>query len=133
MSLTIDDRLAIHELIHLHGHLVDRGEWARLRELFTGDVVYDLRPYGGAELHGIDAIASASRALGDRNPVGHHVTNVVIADADDEVVHVISKGIGVLADGTCGSVVYEDEVRRESSGWRIARRRVVPRREPLHP
>ena len=38
-----------------------------------------------------------------------------------------------LADGTSGTVVYEDVVRRTSAGWRIARRTVVPRQRPLHP
>lgn len=42
-----------------------------------------------------------------------------------------SKGIGVLADGTTGSAVYEDELRREPAGWRIARRTVLARARPL--
>ena len=44
-----------------------------------------------------------------------------------------SKGIGILADGKSGTVVYEDLVRRTSAGWRIARRAVIPRNRPLHP
>src|SRR5689334_22972687 len=130
-KLSSDDRLAIHELIGLHGHLVDNGDFGRLGELFTPDVVYDLRDYGGRELRGIDAIVQASRALGDANPLGHHVTNVVIEKVDGDIVRVVSKGLGVLADGSCGSVVYHDEVRRVGDGWRIARRRVSPRTRPL--
>lgn len=133
LKLSTDDRLAIHELIGLHGHLMDNGEFDRLDELFTRDVVYDLRDYGGAELRGIAAIVQASRSLGDANPLGHHVTNVVIAEVDGDVVHVVSKGLGVRADGSCGSVVYRDAVRKEVSGWRIARRRVSPRTRPLSP
>jgi len=61
------------------------------------------------------------------------VTNVVvIADGDDEAT-VRSKGIGILADGTSGTVVYEDVVRRTGVGWRIAHRTVIPRQRPLHP
>jgi hypothetical protein len=121
----------IHELVGLHGHLVDDGDFNRLRELFAPDVVYDLRDYGGAELHGIDAIVQAARALGDANPVGHHVTNVVIEEYDGYVARVVSKGIGVRGDGSCGSVVYRDELRKDANGWRIVRRRVTPRRQPL--
>jgi hypothetical protein len=131
MPLDSDDRLMIHELMGLHGHLVDNGEFGRLHELFTSDVVYDLRDFGLGELRGIDAIVQASRSLGDANPLGHHVTNVVIADG--EVVRVVSKGIGVRADGSCGTVVYHDDVRRTPEGWRISRRRVTARRKPLHP
>jgi hypothetical protein len=133
MPLSIDDRLAIHELIALHGHVMDLGAFERLPELFTGDVVYDLRDFGGGELHGTEAIAEAGRALGAGNPVGHHVTNVVITAGDGDAAEVLSKGLGVRADGTCGSLVYRDELRRTAAGWRIARRRVTPRRVPLQP
>lgn len=131
--LTTEDRLAIHELLSQHGHLVDTGAWDQLDALFTDDVVYDLRDYGGSELHGIAALVAASQELGDKNPVAHHVTNVVITETDGTVVRVRSKGIGIHKDGTCGSVTYEDELRRGEHGWRIARRRVRPRRQALHP
>jgi hypothetical protein len=131
--LTADDRLAIHELVSLHGHLMDHGDFERLDELFAHDVVYDLNAFGQGALHGIRAIVDAARTLGDANPVAHHVTNVVIVGVGESLVSVVSKGIGVRADGSTGSVVYHDEIRREPSGWRIAKRRLLPRRRPLHP
>ena len=86
MTLPVADRMAIHELLALHGHLVDAGELDRMGELFTADVVYDVTSFGFGELHGHEAIRSAALALGDRNPVGHHVTNVhVTEDADGTV------------------------------------------------
>jgi 3-phenylpropionate/cinnamic acid dioxygenase small subunit len=132
MVLTVEDRLAIHELIALHGHLMDDGEFHRLAELFTSDVVYDVREFGLEELRGAQAITDAALALGDGNPIGHHATNVMITAVEDDGVRVVSKGIGIRADGGSGTVVYEDLVRREAAGWRIARRRVVVRRKPLH-
>ncbi|MGV4980847.1 nuclear transport factor 2 family protein [Streptomyces sp. NRAIS4] len=39
MALPPEDRLAITELISMHGHLVDDGQLDRLDELFTPDVV----------------------------------------------------------------------------------------------
>ena len=42
--------------------------------------------------------------MGDANPVGHHVTNIVITRIDDRSARVQSKGIGIKADGTAGSV-----------------------------
>ncbi|MEV6348356.1 nuclear transport factor 2 family protein [Actinoplanes sp. NPDC051851] len=133
MPLSTEDRLAIHELVALHGHLMDDGEFGRLGELFTADVVYDLSAFGRGELHGPEAITAASLALGDANPLGHHVTNVCVTEDPDGTVRVRSKGIGVHADGRAGSVVYRDVVRREPAGWRIAHRAVVPRRTPLQP
>jgi hypothetical protein len=131
MKLTTDDRLAIYELVSLHGHLMDGGEFERLDELFTPDVAYDLSAYGQGTLRSISAIVDAARTLGDANPVAHHVTNILITEIADATVSVVSKGIGVRADGSCGSVVYHDEIRREAAGWRIAKRRVIPRRDPL--
>jgi hypothetical protein len=57
----------------------------------------------------------------------------VVGEDADGTVRAVSKGIGVMADGTAGSVVYEDELRNTPEGWRIARRTVTPRRTPLRP
>ncbi|WP_431038911.1 nuclear transport factor 2 family protein [Streptomyces sp. P6-2-1] len=131
MSLALEDRLAITELISLHGHLVDEGSLDRLEELFTADVVYDLTDFGGESLTGITAFRDAAWARGEGNPVAHHVTNIVVTVAPDGRVEARSKGLGVLADGSCGSVTYHDTVVRTAEGWRISRRRVSPRRAPL--
>ncbi|MFE7746169.1 nuclear transport factor 2 family protein [Nocardia sp. NPDC057455] len=93
-----------------HGHLVDAGELDRMDELFTADVIYDLTDLGFGELRGVPALREAALALGDANPVGHHVTNVLITENDAGTVVVRSKGIGIDADGGCGSVTYEDVV-----------------------
>jgi hypothetical protein len=122
----------IHELINLHGHLVDEGAFDRLLELFTDDVAHHVSAKGGGTLSGSEAIADAARALGDQNPLGHHVTNVVVSIGDD-VAATVSKGLGVMSDGSIGTVVYEDELRRASDGWRISRRRVLRRARPLEP
>ncbi|MER6355278.1 nuclear transport factor 2 family protein [Streptomyces sp. NPDC001634] len=131
MPLDADDRRAITELLALHGHLFDAGELDRLDELFTEDVVYDVTDFGQESLVGIAAIRRASLALGPANPVAHHTTNVVLAEITAGEVHALSKGLGVNADGTCGSVTYEDTVVKGDHGWRISRRRVIARRAPL--
>jgi hypothetical protein len=131
MPLSIEDRLAIHELVNLHGHLIDHGEFHRLGEIFTSDIVYDVADFGFGELCGFEAIKQASLALGDGNPLAHHVTNIVIAEVMADAVRVLSKGIGIRTDGCSGSVTYDDSVRRMADGWRIARRTVLSRRKPL--
>lgn len=132
MALALEDRLAVTELIALHGHLVDGGELDRCDEVFTSDVVHDLSDFGQGEIVGLAALKEAALALGAKNPVAHHVTNVVIEEAADGRVRVRSKGLGIMADGSCGSVTYEDVVVRVAAGWRICRRRVVARRVPLN-
>jgi 3-phenylpropionate/cinnamic acid dioxygenase small subunit len=133
MALSSEDRLAIYELIALHGHLVDAGDFDRLDELFTDDFVYDVEAFGFGRLEGVEAFIEAARTLGDANPLGHHVTNAVVVASDDDAATVRSKGIGVLSNGMSGTVVYEDVVRRTGEGWRIASRTVLPRSRPLHP
>jgi hypothetical protein len=132
VALSVEDRFAVHELIALHGHLMDAGEFHRLPELFSPDVVYDLRPFGAGQLHGCGEIAGAARQLGDGNPLGHHVTNIVVTEDADGTVRAVSKGLGVTTGGTVGSVVYQDVLCRTEQGWRICHRTVLPRRRPLH-
>lgn len=132
MALTLEDRLAVTELIALHGHLVDAGELDRAVEVFTTDVVYDLSDFGQGEVTGLAALKDAALALGAGNPVAHHVTNVVVEEVSEGRIRARSKGLGVMADGSCGSVTYEDVVLRVDSGWRISRRTVLARRVPLN-
>jgi hypothetical protein len=131
MTLTYEDRCVINDLIAMHGHLCDSGELDRFDEVFTADVIYDVTDFGQEILRGVAACADAGRALGELNPVGHHVTNIVLSEQADGRVHARSKGISINADGTSGSVTYEDTIVRGDQGWRISHRKVLARRVPL--
>jgi 3-phenylpropionate/cinnamic acid dioxygenase small subunit len=131
VTITTEDRLAIHELVALHGHLVDDGLLDQLSEVFTDDVAYDLRPLGGSLLHGLVEVREATE-LGRGNPLAHLVTNTVVA-VHGEQVYARSKFLGVRAEGTVGSGTYIDELRRTAVGWRIDARRVSLDRDRLVP
>ncbi|MBF9127863.1 nuclear transport factor 2 family protein [Plantactinospora sp. S1510] len=133
MPLTAADRFAITDLINLHGHLIDSGDFERLFAVFTEDVTYDVTALGGGVLEGLAGAHEAALALGEANPVAHHVTNVVLGETADGVVRALSKGFGVLTDGSIGSVTYEDTIERGQEGWRITHRTVRPRSTPLQP
>jgi len=111
MALSTDDRVAIYELIALHGHLMDAGDFGRLAELFTDDFVYDVEALGFGSLKGADALTEASRALGDDNPLGHHVTNAFV---HIRFVQVVGGGgpISRVWDRTSHSGATTNEVRR---------------------
>jgi hypothetical protein len=129
MSLTTADRLAIHELVSLHGHLADDGRSEDLGLLLTPEASYDVTSYDLGVVRGLPALIELFASAPGTQPIGHHVTNVIVtADPDlDDRASVRSKGLSVMADGRAGTVVYEDEVVRTTNGWRISARTVVPR------
>jgi hypothetical protein len=130
--ISLEDRIAITELIALHGHLVDDGQLDELNRVFAEDVTHDLTAFGLGIHQGLGSVREAAEALGDANPVGHHVTNVLIIKVkDDHTVVTRSKGIGIRADGTAGSVVYDDTVTKRDGAWRITYRTITIRRKPL--
>lgn len=131
--LTAEDRFAITDLINLHGHLTDNGDFDGWPALFHDEIVYDTTAMGGGVLVGLAAYREAARALGDANPVAHHVTNIVLNEVADGKVRALSKGLAVMTDGSAGSVTYEDAIQRVGDGWKITYRIVRPRRQPLHP
>jgi SnoaL-like domain len=130
-DLHADDRQAIGEILALHGHLFDGGHLARLGEIFTPDVVYDMSAVGIGTFSGIEAIRSAALHLGPGNPVAHHVTNVVISGEGDGLATALSKGLMLRTDGTLASVTHRDTLRRYDGGWRISRRAISPQHTPL--
>ena len=129
LGITAEDRLAIHDVIALHGHVADDRDWDRLGDLFTDDAVLDLEDFGYGTLHGLQAIKDLSRGSQDDKgqPLGHHATNIVVVGPDGEGVRVRSKALAVMADGTSGTAIYEDTLHRGVHGWRISRRLVVAR------
>jgi hypothetical protein len=129
MPLTAEDRLAVHELVSLHGHLADDGDVDGLDRLLTADAVYDVGDFGLGRVEGLPALRRLFAERPGDQPVGHHVTNVVMAEQADGTARVRSKGLSVMADGRAGTVTYEDTVVRTPDGWRIALRKVVRARE----
>lgn len=131
--LTTEDRLAIADVINLHGHLTDRGDFANMASLFVDDVTYDVSAFGGGVFAGLSAAREAAIALGEANPLAHHVTNIVVEEAPDGTVRALSKYLGVMTDGSVGSGTYEDTLNKDDDGWRITHRVVRPRKVPLQP
>ncbi len=127
MTITTEDRLAIHELLGLYGHLIDQRRWAELARVFTDDVVFDATSFG-------QEVTTSYRELMDHwtsdlamHPLAHHVTNIVITQDADGTVRVMSKAIGVGRKGRVGSATYHDVVVKTPDGWRLARRVAVLR------
>jgi hypothetical protein len=129
--LSVEDRMSIYELIALHGHLTDNGQLDELEQVFAVDAEFDLNAFGMGVHQGLETVREAARALGDKNPVGHHVTNIVVTPVDEHTAHARSKGIGIYANDTCDSAVYEDVIEKQDGRWRIVSRKILVRRTPL--
>jgi hypothetical protein len=127
LVLTVEDRLAIHELMALYGHVIDERQFSRTGELFTDDARYDVSDFKAGIVQGVAAIVELWRSS-DRHPLAHHASNVVVTQDSDGTTNVVSKGIGVLADGKAGSVTYRDVVVKTPCGWRIRERVALRRR-----
>ena len=112
----------------LHGHLADDRRHDELADLLTADASYDITAYGMGVVSGLAALTDLFRARPGDQPIGHHVTNVLITAGDANNAHVRSKGLSVMADGTTSTVIYDDLVTKTPAGWRIAARTVLPAR-----
>ncbi|MBF4583758.1 nuclear transport factor 2 family protein [Curtobacterium sp. VKM Ac-2865] len=126
--MDIEDRWAIAETLSRVGHVFDDGRFDEIDTVFTADVVYDMSAVGMPVLTGISAARELAETMGPRGPIAHFVSNLVITDPVDDGVVVDSKGLMLMADQTLTAVVHHDVLRREPTGWRIARRRIVPQR-----
>ena len=71
------ERLAIHELISLYGHLIDQRQFSQLGRIFTDDAVFDLGKYDGSCYRGLPAIQAMMLASSE-HPLAHHATNIVV-------------------------------------------------------
>ncbi|MDT7746007.1 MAG: hypothetical protein QOE59_5085 [Actinomycetota bacterium] len=136
MDLTADDRLEIHEVIALHGHLTDAGAYDRFGEVFTPDLEIDAGDVGRAPLRTgdperprLEAYIAAAHRIGPGSTLSLHVTNIVVR-ADGDGARAWSKSIAVHEDGSAAGYAYDDQLVRTSRGWRIRHRTVSARREP---
>lgn len=122
------DRLAIHELLGLYGHIIDERRWADMNMVFAADVVYDATDFGHGITRTLDELRDKWAGDESMHPLAHHATNVVVSEDADGTVRVLSKGIGVGRRGRVGSAVYRDVVVRTDAGWRLSYRRAELRR-----
>jgi hypothetical protein len=125
-TLKAEDRLAIGDVLSLHGFIFDAGELDRLDEIFTPEIVYDMSAVGIGVFEGIETVRNAAASMGDRGPIAHHVTNVLISGDKDDVARAQSKGLMLMRDGTLESVIHLDTLRRPDGQWRISRRIISP-------
>ena len=128
-----DQRLAVQDVVILYGHLIDSGQHSRVAdEIFTADGVID---HGGPQVVGRPAIAAFFAGFAFMLGTSHNISNFIVqldgARARCQT-HCLAwhwmraenapaiRPADVLAVGG-----YQDELRLEPEGWRIAHRRML--------
>ncbi len=132
MALETRDLVEIQMLLGRYGHVLDDRDWDALEEIFTEDIVFVASDSGLGVMRGIPAIVELWQEPFDGHPLGHYMTNVVIAEDEDGTVRARSKHLGVRV-GTITLMTYDDVLVKTPAGWRLAERVAkVQYRVPMH-
>ncbi|MFS3127036.1 nuclear transport factor 2 family protein [Nocardioides sp. Bht2] len=139
MSLTTDDRLALHDLVSRYAALVDARAFDKVSELFCADAVLrtpappsQLGPVN--DLHGRDAITAELRSLDGFSSTVHGTLGVVLDPVDGApdraigVITAVAHHISQTDDGPRDlfwRLRYRDLYRRDGAGWLIAERAIT--------
>lgn len=126
MTLSVEDRLDIADVLVRYATGIDRRDWATFRSCFTVDCVADYGQIG--QWKGVEEITEfmvAAHALAGQTQ--HSITNQTIIGTDTGAsARSYVDSIVMGPDGTEGIQAvgfYDDELVRADGGWRIAQRR----------
>lgn len=139
MSLTTDDRLALHDLVSRYAALVDAREFEAVSVLFCADAMLrtpappsDLAPVG--EVRGREAIVAELRRLEGFASTLHGILGTVLdpvvgdPDRATGLVTAVAHHVSTSDDGARDLVWhlrYRDSYRRDGVRWRIAERSIT--------
>jgi hypothetical protein len=125
MSISVEDRLAIHELLALYGHLLDDDRWDDLHRVFAEEFTFDGTQFGFGVMRSVDELKANWAGNEHHSSLQHHTTNVVVTEDSHGTVHAISKAIGVGRKGRSGGATYRDVLVKTNAGWRLASRQAL--------
>jgi 3-phenylpropionate/cinnamic acid dioxygenase small subunit len=130
MSLTLQDRLAIHELLSRSAYGFDEGQLQMLEDCFTEDAVFSIRIAGGdlvGPFNGREEIMGLYRSsIDSQTDVRRHVvSNIFFESEGDDPVVISNLTLMATENGeikllTAG--IYRDTVRTTTAGWRLLKR-----------
>ncbi|MBS1889162.1 MAG: nuclear transport factor 2 family protein [Actinobacteria bacterium] len=129
------DRDEISDLLIHYAYCIDTRQTDRLAEVFAADVVTNYGYGEGGEWIGAEMlIAGIGEQVASFEATAHMITNIRISLAGDTASstcyvtgwHWVKEGDTDPERGAdfLFTAAYVDDLRRESAGWRISRRRV---------
>lgn len=122
MPLTIEDRVAIQDLVARYNHAIDLGAAEDWAATFTSDGTFESR----GEVHaGADALLAFARGFKERMAGARHWNNNLLIEGDGDEARAtcylqLWRGGELISKGT-----YVDTLRRLDGAWRFTSRRVV--------
>ena len=127
-ELTIDDRVALADLVALYADVVDTRTFQRLDEVFVPGAVLDT---GRGERRGLEEITAAMQRLHHYEATSHLLGQQVLSGGPDtargvtycQAHHLLVEG-DVRTDRVM-HIRYLDDFARTPQGWRIRHRRLI--------
>lgn len=130
-DVSLEDRLAIEDLVTEYAWLLDHQQWDDVPNLFTEDAEVHIRRREIIGRSGLEEWA-AYRAQKENRRTQHQMTLVRLNQTSPDriegtaslVLHVAKAGGGSTYVDLVGE--YEDEYVRTPEGWKFRRRRLIP-------
>lgn len=136
MTLSVDERMALSDLVHRYAALVDDREFDAVGGLFTTDaeLVVPAPPADLLPVHahrGREAIAAAVAAVGAVDRTQHGIVGEVYDEANGPgtaagrvacVAHHWTRRADDLVSDVVWHLRYDDAYQLTDGGWRIGRR-----------
>lgn len=122
MPLSVEDRLAIQELIARYNHAIDGGDPDGWAATFAPDGTFESR----GEVHaGTEQLATFARGFQQRLPGARHWNNNLVIDGDGDQATTTCY-LQLWREGQLASEGrYVDTLRKIDGQWRFASRKVV--------
>lgn len=130
MSLSVEDKFAIQELINRYAHNADFAAPEAMREIFANNGRFCVNAMD-IDIEGIDNIISFFEQMRAALEGVHHVTTGTIIDAGDHAdIATASSYIQTVQGAESGTTIasigrYQDTLVRTDNGWRFQSRSVV--------
>jgi 3-phenylpropionate/cinnamic acid dioxygenase small subunit len=130
-GITVEDRIAIEELVTEYAWLLDHRRFDEVLDLCTGDAELKIR---GQKILGADGLREwlDQRAASEGKRSSQHQMSLLrLEPVEDDVINgTAALVLHVAKSGTSGSYIdlvgeYQDEYVRTGDGWRFRRRTLV--------
>jgi 3-phenylpropionate/cinnamic acid dioxygenase small subunit len=121
MTVSLEDRIELHELAGRYGDIIDDRDWQALDTIFTPEAVFEV--VGLTTMRGLADIRRFMAEEG-RHPLAHLITNIHVEECVGGV-RLLSRGIFPISSRDGGPAhrvfygSYYDDVVKTPGGWRV--------------